>query len=408
MRNAPRVFSGLAWALAAILTVAAPTVGAAQTREILPVDIAPGRSYPITTLSPITRASIANPDIADVVVVAANEVVINAKASGETDALVYLANGTRQHYRVNVRAAVDRRQIALAVKFAEVRRDRLRQFGLSYFYNGAQTRPGTGVYRPGSNYAEYPGRDLRPGFDSIVVQTGQLFTNVLSNLGSSEFQAFLDAETQRGDARILAEPTILAGNRDTANFLAGGELPIPIAQGTGTGGNTQITILFKEFGVRLRFVGEVLSDELIKLAVRPEVSSLDYGNAVTIQGFRVPAFRTRRVESTIDVRRNESIIISGLFNEEREKVRTGIPLLSDIPILGALFSSSRFLNNESELLVIVRPVLVDPMQSQLGTQPGNRLQVKPDTTLPARPGIEKRLDQPARGGPTQQPARPPR
>ena len=362
------------------------------------VDLAPGRAFPITTLAPITRASIASPDIADVVVVAENELVINAKVNGETDALVYLSNGSRQHYRVSVRAPLDRRQIALQVRFAEVRRDRLRQVGLSYFFNGANARPGTGVFRPGGNYSEYPQQDLRAGFDTLFSQTGQLFTNVLTNLGSREFQAFIEAEQQRGDARILAEPTILAGNRDTANFLAGGELPIPIAQG-GLEGVSRITILFKEFGIRLRFVGEVLSDDLVKLNVRPEVSSLDYGNAVTVSGIRIPAFRTRRVESTVDVRPNQSIIISGLFNEEREKVRTGIPLLSDIPILGALFSSTRFLRNESELLVIVTPYLIEPRSARPGVRAGETIQLKPDSILPAHDQIRRRMVDPTIGAP---------
>ena len=131
----------------------------------------------------------------------------------------------------------------------------------------------------------------------------------------------------------------MTANRQEGNFLAGGEIPVPIAQ-PGQGGATFVTITYREFGIRLRFVPEILSDSLITLAVRPEVSTLDYTNAVIIAGFRVPALRTRRVETTVDVRPNESLIISGLMSEDRERVRNGIPLLMDIPILGALFSST--------------------------------------------------------------------
>jgi len=128
--------------------------------------------------------------------------------------------------------------------------------------------------------------------------------------------------------------------------------------------------------------------------VRPEVSSLDYGNAVTIQGFQIPALRTRRVESTVDVLSNRSLIISGLFNEERERVKTGLPFLVNIPILGDLLSSQRWLNAESELIVVVTPILIDPNNPRQA----DMLRFAPDSTLPARPAIEKRLP-PASGTP---------
>jgi type II secretory pathway component GspD/PulD (secretin) len=126
--------------------------------------------------------------------------------------------------------------------------------------------------------------------------------------------------------------------------------------GQGQGGS-QVTIQYREFGVRLGFRGEIISDSLIKLQLTPEVSSLDYANAVTLQGFRIPAFRTRRINTTLDVRKDQSLVVSGLFTGEEESIKTGIPLLKDIPILGTLFSSSRFQRNETELLVIVTPIL---------------------------------------------------
>ena len=165
---------------------------------------------------------------------------------------------------------------------------------------------------------------------------------MLTDFGTDKLLGFLQLEETKGRSRTLAEPTLMASNREEATFLAGGELPIPVAQGGGTGDatGTRITIQYKEFGVRLRFLGEIIGDSLLKLSIRPEVSSLDFSNAITLSGFRIPAFRTRRIETTVDVRPNESLIISGLFNDERERVKTGIPLLQDIPILGKLFSSS--------------------------------------------------------------------
>jgi pilus assembly protein CpaC len=158
-------------------------------------------------------------------------------------------------------------------------------------------------------------------------------------------------------------------------------------QGSAAGNTGAVTIQFREFGVRLGFRGEVLSDSLVKLRVKPEVSSLDFTNAVTLQGFRVPAIRTRRVESTVDVLNGRSLIISGLFNEEREQVKTGIPFLSAIPILGELFSSTRWLRSESELVVIVSPVLTDPNAPRAA----DLVPLQGPTGLPARPALEKRL-----------------
>ncbi len=377
---------------AAALFTLAPASRATAQDPITRIDLPTGRSYPITTPSAISRVSIANPEIADVVVIAEREVVVNAKATGETDAIIWQASGTRQHYRVSVRSPADRQQVALYVKFAEVRRDALRQFGVSSFYNnqtGRTTGTGaTGVFNSPAN--------LRGALDSVLVTSGQRFLTVISDLGTRDFLLFLEAEQQRGNATILAEPNLLAANREEATFLAGGELPIPVVQGAGSGAQSQVTVQFREFGVRLRFLPEIISDSLVKLSVRPEVSSLDYGNAVLVNGFRVPAFRTRRIESTVDVRRNESLVISGLFNNERERVRTGIPILMDIPILGNLFSSTRWQNAQSELLVVVTPVIVDPMRPR----GQDVIRVKPDTTLPAHESIRERLENPGEGAPS--------
>jgi pilus assembly protein CpaC len=195
------------------------------------------------------------------------------------------------------------------------------------------------------------------------------------------------------NARILAEPNRFAANKDSATFLAGGELPIPVARGGfGDEGVTRVTVEYREFGIRLKFLGEIVSDSLVKLYVRPEVSSLDFGNAVVISGFRIPAFRTRRIETTLDVRRNQSLIISGLFNTEEERVKTGVPFLQDIPVLGQLFSSTRFQKNESELIVVVTPVVVDPMRPRRQ----DVLRLPADSTTPARDALRPAQERPLR------------
>lgn len=359
---------------------AAPATAAAiQSDPITRVDLPVGRAFPLTTPAAITKVSIANPAIADVVVVGTRELVINAIAAGETDAILWLSNGARQHFRVSVHSPSDRLQVALYIKFAEVRRDFLRNAGLSAVYRNGGTRIGTGSLNSDNSIVN--GKVTIPG------DAG--FLTVLTDFGTKNLLALLSIEEQNGRARTLAEPNLLAANKEDATFLAGGELPIPVVQSGGNvaGGQSNVTVQYKEFGVRLKFNAEIVSDSLIKLYVQPEVSSLDFTNSLLISGFRIPALRTRRVETTLDVMRDQSMIISGLFNNEQERVRTGIPYLQDIPILGSLFSSTRWQTNETELVIVVTPVLVDPRDPR----PQDILRLVPDTALPARDAIQKRL-----------------
>jgi Flp pilus assembly secretin CpaC len=358
----------------------APAAMHAQSGPITRLDLPAGRSYPLTTPVGVTKVSIADPDVADIVVVGPREIVINSKKNGETDAIMWLANGSRLHYRVLVHSPADRPQVALYIKIAEVRKDFSRQYGLSALYRNKGTRVGSNTFKS-DNVFDADG--------NITLPSNAGFGTVLTDFGTKHLLALIDAEEQTGRARTLAEPNLLAGNQDSASFLAGGEIPIPVLQSNsgGAAGNN-VTITYKEFGVRLKFVPEILSDSLVRLDVMPEVSSLDFVNGIDIAGFRIPAFRTRRIRTTVDVRRDQSMILSGLFSNEQERIKTGIPYLKDIPILGDLFSSSQWTNNESELLVVVTPVVVDP----LDPRPQDVLRLLPDTALPARDAIKKRLD----------------
>ncbi|HEX3160715.1 MAG TPA: pilus assembly protein N-terminal domain-containing protein [Gemmatimonadaceae bacterium] len=375
---------GLHVRLFAALLVA--TLGPAALRaqtpdaEIIRVDLPVGRSYPIEMLVTINRVSVASPDIADVAVVGERDVVINARAAGETDVILWGAGVPRRHYRVRVHSPSDRMQVILAVKFAEVRRDLLYNVGVSALYrNSGGDRVGMGLLRSDNAIVD----------DKILIPGDASFLTILSDFGTKDFLALIEAEQTRGNARVLAEPNLMAANKEQASFLAGGEIPIPVVQGgsSGPGGGTNVTIEYKEFGVRLNFTPEIVSDSLIKLHVAPEVSNLDFANAVILSGFRIPALRSRKLNTVVDVKRSQSLVISGLFNTEREKVRTGIPFLSDIPFLGVLFGSTRWQNNESELVVIVTPIVVDPMRPRAQ----DVLRLLPDTTLPARESLAPRI-----------------
>ena len=380
----------LTLAVLGLLTAfAGPSALAAQPviASLIPVEtvsLAVGRSFPIDLAAAVTQVTIANPEIADVVVLSERSVVINAKSPGETDVLLSGATLGRRHLRISVFSAVERRQIALSVKFAEVRRTALLELGTSL---SGTNRTGDGVQKGGTGVLGPDVANAPPTSSSL---TGR-FLSGFATWSTHDITAYITAQEQRGNARSLAEPTLLAGNRDSASFLAGGEIPIPIAQ-PNANGTVTITIVFKPFGIKLNFLGEVLSDSLIKLRVEPEVSTLDFGNALILSGFRVPALRTRRVGTTVDVRPGQSLILSGLFNEERESVREGIPGLMNLPILGALFSSSRWQKAESELLIIVTPELFDPNAPRAR----DLIPLVPDPKVPpAAEAIQKRLASPA-------------
>lgn len=354
-----------------------------QNDPITKLDLPVGRAYPLTTPVAITKVSITNSDIADVIVIGPREMVINAKAAGETDAILWFSSGVRQHFRVSVHSPSDRQQIALYIKMAEVRRDFLQTSGLSLLYRNTGVRVGTHTFNTDNA--------INPTTGEITLPSTVGFGTVLTDFGTKHLLALLDAEESKGRAKTLAEPNLLAGNKDSASFLAGGEVPIPIIQGAaGTQG--QVSITYKEFGVRLHFMAEILSDSLVKVQVMPEVSSLDFTNGVTISGFRIPAFLTRRISTTVDVPRDQSMIISGLFSNTMEKTRTGIPYLMDVPILGQLFSSTRWQNGETELLVVVTPVVVDPKDPR----PQDMIRLLPDTALPARDAIKHKMEQQSR------------
>ena len=352
----------------------------AQETAVTRIDLPIGRAYPYRAAEVITRVTVANPSVADAVVVSEREIVVNAVTAGEGDLILWLQSGARIHFRVQVHTPADRMQIALGVKFAEVRRDALRELGVSAVYRDKNVRAGTGGLNNDGPIDPITGR--------FTIPSASRFLTVLTDFGTDDLLAFLDAQEQNGKAHMLAEPTIMTANRELATFLAGGELPIPVVQSAaGAGAQSAISIQYREFGIRLKFTPEIVSDSLIKLTVAPEVSDLDFSNAVLLQGFRIPAFRTRKIESTVDVRRNTSLVLSGLFSNSDEQVKTGVPLLKDIPILGQLFSSTRYQKSESELIIVVTPMIVDPLRPRAE----DIIRFQQDTTKPAIDALKRRL-----------------
>lgn len=183
-------------------------------------------------------------------------------------------------------------------------------------------------------------------------------------IGNDLWTLFLDLLKEHSLSKTLAEPTLIAESGQAAEFLVGGEFPIPIPQQLG-----QVTIAFKEFGVGLKFTPTVLSEGRISVIVNPEVSALDFANGITTQGFQIPALTTRRVKTVVELGDGQSFAIAGLLQDNIVETVAKYPFLGDIPILGTLFRSSSFKKNETELIVIVTPHLVKPMDLVKQTLP---------------------------------------
>ena len=262
-------------------------------------------------------------------------------------------------------------QVMLEVRVSEISRSLLRRLGINFNYisssgnnlglsllNRLTTLPATGFPSSGVGVSE--------AVNAIFRFIGQDTTWTL----------FIDAMKEEGLLKVLAEPTLITLSGKTANFLAGGEFPIPIPQTTGAGGAT-ITIEYKPFGIGLSFTPTVLSNKKINMLVAPEVSELDFSNALTTSGFVVPAITTRRVSTVIELADGQSFAIAGLLKDDVREIVSKFPLLGDIPILGALFRSSTFRRNETELIVIVTPHLVKPLDMAKQTLPTDSY-VEPD------------------------------
>jgi len=254
-------------------------------------------------------------------------------------------------------------QVMLEVRVSEMSRSLMKRLGVNFNYI-SQNGTNLGISLLGA-LTSLPTQGW-PGNPLTVSNTVNYITRFTRN--GETWTAFIDAMKEDGLVKVLAEPTLITMSGKTANFIAGGEYPIPVPQNSGSGGTT-ITIDYKTYGVGLKFTPTVLSNGKINMQVAPEVSELDVSNAVTVSGYVVPALTTRRVATTIELGDGQSFAIAGLLREElREDVKK-FPILGDIPILGTLFRSTYYQKNESELVIIVTPHLVKPLDMAKQTLP---------------------------------------
>ena len=265
---------------------------------------------------------------------------------------------------VNLLATAPMNQvIMLEVKFAEVDRNALRQLGVNILSTGALNTPGAISTQQFSGTGNNLDLTSSIGASLSGFSTNYNLTDLLNiflfrpdlNLG-----LLVKALQQRSLLQTLAEPNLIALAGKEASFLAGGEFPVPVVQGTS--GSSSVSIQFREFGVRLKFIANPNPDGTINLHVAPEVSALDYTNALTLSGFLIPALSTRKAETEVLLKDGQSFAVAGLLDNRVTKVSRKIPWLGDVPILGNLFKSSNFVKAKTELLVMVTPRLVKPLE----------------------------------------------
>lgn len=398
----------------------APGVGAqgladskAIASEAQRLELGVGKSKVIDLTAPIKRASLANPEVADTVVLSPKQIYLTGKAIGVTTLTLWKENGdlfsvfdvrvtpdlsqlreqlhkmlpdeqdilvmaTHDHITlsgtisnlarqaraleiaepyapkkvVNLLQVGGAQQVMLEVRVAEMNRDLIRRIGVNMNGVGAGNNFGVTALHSITSLAN-PG-DLSGPMSQLV--SGAVNALVRFQTGSISWTTFIDALKEEDVVKVLAKPTLVAISGQEAQFLSGGEFPFPIPQAFGV-----VTIQYKKFGVGLAFTPTVLSNNRISMAVSPEVSELDFTNALQIQGFTIPTISTRRATTVVELADGQSFAIAGLLRDNvREQVQK-FPVLGDIPILGVLFRSSRFQKNQTELVIIVTPHFVKPI-----------------------------------------------
>jgi pilus assembly protein CpaC len=390
-----------------------------ENKEAVAVNVLVGQSRVINFDRPVGRFSVSNPEIAEAVLVSPDQVLVNGKAFGQVNFIAWEQSGGEYlvfdvYVRANLSlidsqiralfpkddirlsqangsvvisgnvtdpktaAQVDSvvqaagfktvnmlaspvknvAQVQLQVRVAEVNRTKLRDYGTSF-----TTIPqgGTAGYiNSGGGPSSLGNTETSPVstiLDSVISPALNLFVfNRQINTA-----AMLRVLRTQGAFRDLAEPNLIAMDGQQASFLAGGEFPVPVVQGGGSGGNVSLTVVFKEYGVRLNFKPTILDEDHIRLELEPEVSTIDFANGVKFNGFIIPGLKTRRAKTGVELRDGQSFALAGLLDNSETKTFSRIPVVSDIPVIGALFKSKSFQKSETELMFIVTAVLVKPV-----------------------------------------------
>lgn len=401
--------------LLALTVPSAEGLGAQAAPDTAVLRVPAGNSTVVTYPRNLGRVSVGDPSVADAVVVSAREVVVNGKAIGTTTLLAWTEAGGRRQHTVRVTPDVasleadlrtffpeeeigvaasagntvvlsgtvsdpavagkavglagrlgedvnvlnnlkvpDPAQVLLQVRFAEVNRTALREYGARFLRLNPvdPLEEDQAAVTPESFSGAFPGNPTQSFSEAVNFFLFERGTKV---------SAFIRALEQEGHFRSLAEPNLLTVPGDSASFLAGGEFPIPVVQAGAQAGG--ITVQFREFGIRLNFFPTITNSGAVRMRVAPEVSQLDFANALEVEGFRIPAISARRAETVVELREGQTFAIAGLLDSSLTRNVNKVPLLGDIPILGSLFRSKQIRQNRTELLVLVTPYLVQPTEA---------------------------------------------
>jgi pilus assembly protein CpaC len=408
-----------------LLLLAASLKTAAAQSEGKTLHIFVGKSVVINLQTPITRVLSSNPQAIDTVATSATQIVVEGRAPGSSNLIIWDQSGHSQMLDVTVEvnvsslrsaiqqaypgqtidvqsdgahliltgtvsdskisdevakmaaayapgvvnlltvAPVHEQQVLLEVKFAEVDRTKMQALGINLFSTGAANTVGTvstQQFAPPSltSTTSAAGTTTAGGTETTNFTLSDLL-NIFAFRRDINLGVTIRDLENKSVLQILAEPNLLALNGQKASFLAGGEFPYPVVQGAQNFG--VVTIQFRPFGVRLEFTAFIGADNVIRLHIIPEVSTLDFTNAVTISGFTVPALSTRRAETEIELKDGQSFGIAGLLDQRAQTQLSKIPGIGDIPILGNFFRSHSLNRSNSELVVLATPRIVDPSRA---------------------------------------------
>jgi pilus assembly protein CpaC len=386
---------------------AAPAAAPAPVTETdLTIDV--GTQQLLRQKAPIRRVAVADPTVADVSVISSRELLLAGRAAGVTSLIVWTrdAKAAPQRYKLQVSSrsingsttdllnhrdavlaagttsggaaagggggegssqaqtvadhttvAVDT-QVLSQVKIVDISRTALQEFGINFLAGNHNGTVG-GIGTPGG----ISGATNQSGANTITSATSFIPISSAFNLVylSTNYLGALSILEQKGLARTLAEPSLTAMSGQTASFLAGGEFPFPTVQNGGGTSNNSITIVFKEFGIRLNLTPTVLARNRIALKVAPEVSELDYTNGVSINGVTIPGLDVRRTDTMVELGDGETFVISGLVSNTMKNQVDKVPWLGDVPVLGTFFRNTSISRNQRELIMVVTPHLVRPM-----------------------------------------------
>jgi pilus assembly protein CpaC len=278
-------------ALSVLVVGLATMAGAPTHAKNEKISVTVGQSVTHGFDKPVSTVSVADSKIADVVVAGAREVLINGKEIGLTTLVVWDEDQVSSSYDIIVRGPFSDQQIELRVKLAEVNRSRIEELGMDLLFNDTD--------EPSWTAGTYSGNVSTPSIPLSLFgdRSTEGLTGAIRYLsGGVDVQAMVNALESKGVIRLLAEPNVVAASGGKANFLSGGEIPVPIAS-AGTQGGSTVTIEWKEFGVKVNFIPTIVDDGVINLDLTTEVSSLDFGNGIDLSGFRIPALRTRRADT---------------------------------------------------------------------------------------------------------------